>query len=61
MNHALMLAPAPRRGLVATWRERLRYRRELAEKAKDDPRLIEDIGLTRRQIETEIEKPVWKR
>lgn len=57
MDHARV----PGRGLVATWRERLRYRRELAEKARDDPRLIEDIGLTRGQLETEIEKPLWKR
>lgn len=49
------------RGLVATWRWRMRFRRELAQKAKHDPHLIDDIGLTRRQVEAEIAKPVWQR
>jgi uncharacterized protein YjiS (DUF1127 family) len=49
------------RGILATWRWRARYRRELAQKFKHDPHLIDDIGLRRGQAETEIAKPFWRR
>lgn len=49
------------RCLVATWDDRIRFRRELGHKAKANPHLIDDIGLTKRQVETEIAKPFWKR
>jgi uncharacterized protein YjiS (DUF1127 family) len=48
------------RSIIATWGERIRFRRELEQKLKDDPHLIDDIGLTRRQIEAEIAKPFWQ-
>lgn len=49
------------RSIVATWRWRIRFRRELAQKSKGDPHLIDDIGLTKRQVEAEIAKPFWQR
>lgn len=48
------------RSLIATWRERIRLRRKLAEMAKANPYLIDDIGLTKRQAEAEIAKPFWQ-
>ncbi len=52
---------APLRGILATWRWRARYRRELAQKSRHDPHLIDDIGLRRAQVEAEIAKPFWLR
>ncbi len=50
------------RSIIATWRERSRYRWELKQMAKDNPHLIDDIGLTRLQVEEEIAKlPFWQR
>lgn len=48
------------RGMIATWRERIRLRRHLGQMAKANPHLIADIGLTRRQVEAEIAKPFWR-
>ena len=69
MDDAQILAPARDRVtrpislwcLIAIWRWRTRFRWELEQRSRDDPRLIDDAGLTRRQIETEIAKPFWKR
>ncbi|MER8776267.1 DUF1127 domain-containing protein [Mesorhizobium sp. M0027] len=48
--------------IVATWREQTRFRWELKQKLKDNPHLIDDIGLTKRQAEEEIAKlPFWQR
>ena len=47
------------RSIIASWNERKRSRRELARMAKASPHLIDDIGLTRRQLEAEIAKPFW--
>ena len=47
------------RSIVATWRERIRFRWELEQMAKDNPHLIDDIGLTKRQAEEEIARPFW--
>lgn len=44
-----------------TWRERIRFRWELEQMSKANPHLIDDIGLTRRQVEAEIAKPFWQR
>ncbi|WP_095083595.1 DUF1127 domain-containing protein [Mesorhizobium sophorae] len=44
-----------------TWRERIRFRWELAQMARDNPYLIDDIGLTDRQVEAELAKPFWQR
>ncbi|TCN20612.1 DUF1127 domain-containing protein [Sinorhizobium americanum] len=69
MNETPTLASAPLhrhyslvtlRSIMATWRERIRFRRELEQKLKDDPHLIADIGLTKRQFEAEIAKPFWQ-
>lgn len=54
------------RSLIATWhdrtwRERIRFRWQLEQLAKDNPHLIDDIGLTRWQIEAEIAKRFWQR
>ncbi|WP_164924335.1 DUF1127 domain-containing protein [Sinorhizobium fredii] len=48
------------RSIAATWRRRTRFRWELEQGLKDDPHLIADIGLTRRQAEAEIAKPFWQ-
>lgn len=48
------------RSVIATWAERKRFRRELGQRATDNPHLIDDIGLTKRQIEAEIAKPFWQ-
>lgn len=49
------------RSIFAIWGERMRFRWEMERKLEDDPRLIDDIGLTRRQVEEEIAKPFWRR
>ena len=49
------------RRIVATWRWRIRYRRELVRKLQCGPHLIDDIGLTRQQVEAEIAKSFWQR
>ena len=49
------------RNTIATWSEQVRFRRKLAQLAKDNPYLIDDIGLTRRQVEAEIAKGFWRR
>ena len=48
------------RSLIATWDKRKRVRRELEQMSKTNPHLIDDIGLTTRQIEAEIAKPFWQ-
>ena len=49
------------RSMIATWRERRRFRWELAQKSKANPHLIEDMGLKGWQVEAEIAKPFWRR
>ena len=49
------------RSIIATWSERIRFRWKLEQLAKESPHLIDDIGLTRRQVEAEIAKPFWQR
>jgi uncharacterized protein YjiS (DUF1127 family) len=48
------------RSIIATWDERMRVRWELEQMSKANPHLIDDIGLTRRQVEAEIAKPFWQ-
>ncbi|PWK60750.1 DUF1127 domain-containing protein [Aminobacter sp. AP02] len=48
------------RNIIATWDQRKRFRRDLEQKWKDDPHLIDDIGLTRPQVEAELAKPFWR-
>lgn len=47
--------------MIATWRWRRHYRWELEERARSNPHLIEDIGLTTREVEAEIAKRFWQR
>jgi len=49
------------RSLIATWKDRGRFRWELARMARDTPELIDDIGLTMADVATEIGKPFWRR
>lgn len=46
--------------MVAAWRERNHFHLELERKLKGDPHLIDDIGLTRRQVEEELARPFWQ-
>ena len=48
------------RSIIATWRERIRFRKELEETSKANPHLIDDIGLKKWQVEAEIAKPFWQ-
>jgi uncharacterized protein YjiS (DUF1127 family) len=48
------------RGILATWSGRMRFRWELDQMSKANPHLIDDIGLTRRQVEAEIAKRFWQ-
>ncbi|RWE47710.1 MAG: hypothetical protein EOS79_09470 [Mesorhizobium sp.] len=48
-------------GFFAVWRERARFREELALKARDTPYLIGDIGLTMDDVREELAKPFWRR
>ncbi|WP_246740871.1 DUF1127 domain-containing protein [Mesorhizobium sp. NZP2298] len=50
------------RNTIAAWRGRTRYRWDLKRISEVNPHLIDDIGLTRRQVEDEIAKlPFWQR
>jgi uncharacterized protein YjiS (DUF1127 family) len=49
------------RKILAAWEERLRFRRDLEQRAAADPHLIDDVGLTTREVEAEIAKPFWQR
>ncbi len=50
------------RDLIAIPRERARLRWELKLMAKANPHLIDDIGLTRQQVDAEIARlPFWQR
>jgi uncharacterized protein YjiS (DUF1127 family) len=63
MHDAPTLARSPQtasRGLLATWRERIRVRWKLAQMAQENPHLLKDIGLTKQQVEMEIAKPFWR-
>ena len=46
--------------IIAAWEERMRFRLKLEQMSKDNPHLIGDIGLTRKQAEAEIAKPFWQ-
>ena len=49
------------RDIFVTWDMRKRFRRDLEQISKATPHLIDDIGLTKRQVEAEIVKPFWQR
>ncbi|MGO4723091.1 MULTISPECIES: DUF1127 domain-containing protein [unclassified Inquilinus] len=46
--------------MIATWRGRIRVRQALRRMSKANPYLIDDIGLTKRQVEAEVAKPFWQ-
>ena len=46
--------------MIAAWRERIRFRWDLRQMVEANPHLIDDIGLTRRQVEAEIVKRFWQ-
>jgi uncharacterized protein YjiS (DUF1127 family) len=52
--------PTSPRGMIAAWRERIRFRWDLKQMAEANPHLIDDIGLTRRQVDAEIVKRFWQ-
>lgn len=54
------LGLAALRNILARWDERKRNRWELEQMSRANPHLIDDIGLTRHQFETEIAKPFWR-
>ena len=50
------------RGLVTEHRKQAYFRFELKRMAMDNPHLIDDIGLTKEEVEAEIAKlPFWQR
>ncbi|AZN97363.1 DUF1127 domain-containing protein [Mesorhizobium sp. M9A.F.Ca.ET.002.03.1.2] len=49
------------RSIIATWSWRIRFRWELEQISRTNPHLIDDMGLTRRQVEAEIAKRFWQR
>jgi uncharacterized protein YjiS (DUF1127 family) len=42
------------------WDDRQHYRDQLAHMAADSPELIDDIGLTEKQVDTEVKKHFWE-
>ncbi|RWB53668.1 DUF1127 domain-containing protein [Mesorhizobium sp.] len=50
------------RSIVAGWREQTHFRWDLKRISETNPHLIDDIGLTRHQVDEEIAKlPFWQR
>ena len=47
--------------LIRIWSDRVYFRHQLARMATETPELIDDIGLTMKQVDTEIAKPFWRR
>lgn len=45
---------------VSRWREQHLYRRDLARLSKEVPHMIDDIGLTMDEVESELAKPFWR-
>ena len=54
---AIVAAVTPVVDLFATWRQRAVDRRQLQEL---DEQLLQDIGLSRGDVEIEISKPFWR-
>jgi uncharacterized protein YjiS (DUF1127 family) len=50
----------PLRRLLARWRARDRFHSELEQKLRGDPHLIDDVGLSRRQVQEELDRPFWQ-
>ena len=63
MPGRLTTAPGPfsnLAGLLGTWEERKRFRLKLEDMLRTAPHLIEDVGMTRQQVNAEIAKPFWR-
>jgi uncharacterized protein YjiS (DUF1127 family) len=58
-SHGLFILRGLQR-LIARSRARDRFRSEIERKLLDDPHLIDDVGLSRRQIQEELAKPFWQ-
>jgi uncharacterized protein YjiS (DUF1127 family) len=56
----LLLSLARLRCQLDTWEERKRFRLQLGNMLQTTPHLIDDVGLTRKQVEAEILKPFWR-
>jgi uncharacterized protein YjiS (DUF1127 family) len=48
------------RAVFRVWRQRSRYRRELARLRRSGPHLIDDIGLSQAEAEREAATPFWR-
>jgi len=46
--------------ILRTWEDRARFRWSLKEMASTAPHLIDDMGLTKKQVEAEIAKRFWQ-
>ncbi len=55
-----LLSFAAVRRTLETWEEREYVRSRLRDMLMTAPHLIDDIGLTRKQVEVEIVKPFWR-
>lgn len=47
--------------LLAVWEERVRFRQQLELMARNKPELLDDVGLTRAQVDRETRKSFWQR
>jgi uncharacterized protein YjiS (DUF1127 family) len=59
-QHALLRLIVEAGAVLRTWRQRYRYRRDLARLRSSGPHLIEDIGLLREDADREAAKPFWQ-
>lgn len=48
------------KGLIETWETRQRFRQDLERIRRTNPDLLDDIGLTGQEAETEITKHFWQ-
>ena len=48
------------RHMLKTWEERKHLRLKLQDMLLTAPHLVDDIGLTTKQVEVEIAKPFWR-
>ncbi|MGH6919595.1 MAG: DUF1127 domain-containing protein [Geminicoccaceae bacterium] len=51
---------AEARAALRLWRQRARYRRDLARLRRSGPHLIEDVGLSPKEADREAAKPFWR-
>lgn len=56
----LSFAPAAGETLLARWRRRARQRGLFVRLLETSPHLIDDLGLDRRDVVEEAQKPFWR-